>query len=411
MTGLTNPSPVRRRVTRCSHAFARPLGRPGNTTRHPTFTPSGGPADGTGSSRRALLRPEGLRAPTASGSGSCSATASPAPRRRCVPGASTSPHLGYAVSRPAAARSRHHVAGDEPHHVTRTGTPRSSAPSRSSGPSATRSSSAGSRWAAGWSLWLAAQPPARSRRRGAGQRRGLQREHASCSPYPWPSGCCRGLTGIGNDIKKQGVSEHGYTKTPLKALHSMMQGWKLVRADLPKVTQPVLIFRSREDHVVDEQSTRNVLAGISSRDVDRAGPREQLPRRHARQRRAADLRRVRGVHRPRDRVIRRGTRARRHRERRATSRPARVTRRRCGVRSSTTTATGSTLRPDPRGVDRGARSRSRPTSQLPRRCPSLRRSLRSSPPRLATGSTPTTTPRTTSCPRSRSGCRRRSRHG
>ena len=76
-----------------------------------------------------------------------------------------------------------------------------------------------------------------------------------------------GLNGIGNDIKKQGVSEHGYTKTPLKALHSMMQGWKQVRADLPKVTQPVLIFRSREDHVVDEQSTRNVLAGISSRDV------------------------------------------------------------------------------------------------------------------------------------------------
>jgi carboxylesterase len=33
------------------------------------------------------------------------------------------------------------------------------------------------------------------------------------------------------------------------------------------VTQPVLIFRSREDHVVDEQSTRNVMAGISSRDV------------------------------------------------------------------------------------------------------------------------------------------------
>ena len=42
------------------------------------------------------------------------------------------------------------------------------------------------------------------------------------------------LNGIGNDIKKQGVSEHGYTKTPLKALHSMMQGWKQVRADLPK---------------------------------------------------------------------------------------------------------------------------------------------------------------------------------
>lgn len=76
-----------------------------------------------------------------------------------------------------------------------------------------------------------------------------------------------GMPAIGGDIKKQGVTEHAYEKTPLKALHSMMRGWKQVRTDLPKVTQPVLIFRSREDHVVDEQSTRDIQAGVSSRDV------------------------------------------------------------------------------------------------------------------------------------------------
>src|SRR5690242_17816574 len=76
-----------------------------------------------------------------------------------------------------------------------------------------------------------------------------------------------GMPAIGNDIKKDGVSEHAYDKTPLKALHSMMQGWKQVRADLPRVTQPILIFRSRDDHVVDEQSIRDVQAGVSSRDV------------------------------------------------------------------------------------------------------------------------------------------------
>ena len=89
---------------------------------------------------------------------------------------------------------------------------------------------------------------------------------ASCSPYRWSSGVAARPRGIGNDIKKPGVSEPA-TPTPLKALHSMMQGWKRSRADLPKVTQPVLMFRSREDHVVDGSPTRNVLAGISSRDV------------------------------------------------------------------------------------------------------------------------------------------------
>lgn len=76
-----------------------------------------------------------------------------------------------------------------------------------------------------------------------------------------------GMPAIGNDIKKPGVDEYAYSKTPLKALHSMMKAWKQIRADLPKVVAPVIIWRSREDHVVDEQSTRNIIAGVSSSDV------------------------------------------------------------------------------------------------------------------------------------------------
>ena len=34
----------------------------------------------------------------------------------------------------------------------------------------------------------------------------------------------------------------------------MMQAWPLLVADLPKVTAPLLYFRSTEDHVVDEAS-------------------------------------------------------------------------------------------------------------------------------------------------------------
>jgi carboxylesterase len=73
--------------------------------------------------------------------------------------------------------------------------------------------------------------------------------------------------GIANDIKKPGVEEHGYTKTPLKATHSMLTAWKRLREDLPKVTQPVLMFRSTEDHVVDPSSARIITSTISSRDL------------------------------------------------------------------------------------------------------------------------------------------------
>ena len=73
--------------------------------------------------------------------------------------------------------------------------------------------------------------------------------------------------GIANDIKKPGVQEHGYDRTPLKAVHSMMRAWPILVADLPKITAPVLYFRSTEDHVVDEATEPLILSGISSRDV------------------------------------------------------------------------------------------------------------------------------------------------
>ncbi len=77
----------------------------------------------------------------------------------------------------------------------------------------------------------------------------------------------KAMPAIGDDIKKAGVTEHAYPKTPLKALHTMVRAWKQVREDLPKVTAPVLLFRSAEDHVVDPSSARIILGNVSSRDV------------------------------------------------------------------------------------------------------------------------------------------------
>lgn len=74
--------------------------------------------------------------------------------------------------------------------------------------------------------------------------------------------------GIGNDIKRPDVVEHSYTRVPLKALHAMMRMWRVTRDDLPKVTQPLLMFRSAEDHVVEPLSARIITQRVSSRDLD-----------------------------------------------------------------------------------------------------------------------------------------------
>ncbi len=74
--------------------------------------------------------------------------------------------------------------------------------------------------------------------------------------------------GIVNDIKKPGVDEHGYPKTPLKAAASMFAGYRALRADLGRVTVPLLYFRSTVDHVVDESSEPIIVTGVSSGDVE-----------------------------------------------------------------------------------------------------------------------------------------------
>ena len=75
------------------------------------------------------------------------------------------------------------------------------------------------------------------------------------------------LRGIKGDIKKPGVVEPGYDRLPLRALDSLRELWRLTRDDLPKVTAPLLVFRSVEDHVVDPLSTQLITQRVSSRDV------------------------------------------------------------------------------------------------------------------------------------------------
>jgi carboxylesterase len=86
-------------------------------------------------------------------------------------------------------------------------------------------------------------------------------------PVPLLKHVVAGMPTIGNDIKKPSIDEYAYPKVPLKALHSMIRGWKPLRRDLHKVTAPILMFRSTIDHVVDPSSGRIIQQSVSSKDV------------------------------------------------------------------------------------------------------------------------------------------------
>ncbi len=73
--------------------------------------------------------------------------------------------------------------------------------------------------------------------------------------------------GPGNDVALPGVVELAYARHPLRAFDSLRAFWRVVRRDLPRVTQPMLVFRSADDHVVEPVSTELLLAGVASADV------------------------------------------------------------------------------------------------------------------------------------------------
>ena len=75
------------------------------------------------------------------------------------------------------------------------------------------------------------------------------------------------VAGIAGDIAKPGSVELAYDRTPLRALHSLVQSWEATVHRLPQITQPLLLMHSRVDHVVPPRSSALLLSRVSSRDV------------------------------------------------------------------------------------------------------------------------------------------------
>jgi carboxylesterase len=74
------------------------------------------------------------------------------------------------------------------------------------------------------------------------------------------------LPPIGSDIKKSGVVEPAYDRLPVKAAWQLSKLWALTNADLARLTQPLLVMTSRDDHVVEPENSERLMTGSGSTD-------------------------------------------------------------------------------------------------------------------------------------------------
>jgi carboxylesterase len=75
--------------------------------------------------------------------------------------------------------------------------------------------------------------------------------------------------GVGSDIAKPGIAELAYSGTPLEAARSLFLGVDEVAAGLARISCPVLVLTSRQDHVVPPTASDLLRESV-------AGPVEQV---------------------------------------------------------------------------------------------------------------------------------------
>ncbi len=75
------------------------------------------------------------------------------------------------------------------------------------------------------------------------------------------------LAGIGGDIALPGVLERSYDRSALHAGWSVTRMWRDILDNIGRIEQPLLIFKSVKDRVVDELSLKLIKAGVGSADL------------------------------------------------------------------------------------------------------------------------------------------------
>ncbi len=76
------------------------------------------------------------------------------------------------------------------------------------------------------------------------------------------------VKGIASDIKKPGVAETGYDRTPVKAAASLPGLWRTTQRHLGELTQPVLVYHSTTDHVVGPSSLKLLTRALPASQVE-----------------------------------------------------------------------------------------------------------------------------------------------
>lgn len=74
----------------------------------------------------------------------------------------------------------------------------------------------------------------------------------------------RAVKGVGGDIKKAQQEEIAYERIPTRAVVNLARFVKLVRGELPRVRQPLLVFNSPEDHVVPKGTAELIMRRVGS---------------------------------------------------------------------------------------------------------------------------------------------------
>jgi carboxylesterase len=74
---------------------------------------------------------------------------------------------------------------------------------------------------------------------------------------------------VGDDIKKPGVTEHGYDSLPAVGVYQLLKMLSYTRKRLHDVTVPMLLFHSKEDHTLPVSNTEIIMKLVGSVDKQR----------------------------------------------------------------------------------------------------------------------------------------------
>jgi carboxylesterase len=74
---------------------------------------------------------------------------------------------------------------------------------------------------------------------------------------------------VGDDIKKPGVTEHGYDSLPAVGVYQLLKMLSYNRKRLHDVTTPLMLFHSKDDHTLPVSNTEIIMKGVGSIDKQR----------------------------------------------------------------------------------------------------------------------------------------------